>query len=83
MTAERNVVRTVTAIPTSDGAGVNLKRSIGAPLLDHLDPFLLLDYAAIVAMRPATNNNRQEYNDGVVQTNRAGIKLAMVTNNDK
>ncbi len=43
MTAERSVVRTVTAMPTSDGAGVNLKRSIGAPLLDHLDPFLLLD----------------------------------------
>jgi redox-sensitive bicupin YhaK (pirin superfamily) len=43
MTAVRTVLRTVTAMPTSDGAGVNLKRSIGAPFLDHLDPFLLLD----------------------------------------
>jgi redox-sensitive bicupin YhaK (pirin superfamily) len=43
MTTERTVVRTVTATPTSDGGGVNLKRSIGAPFLDHLDPFLLLD----------------------------------------
>ena len=43
MTAARTVLRTVTAMPTSDGAGVNLKRSIGAPFLDHLDPFLLLD----------------------------------------
>ena len=43
MQNERKIVRTVSAIPTSDGAGVNLKRSIGAPMLDHLDPFLLLD----------------------------------------
>ncbi len=43
MTTERTVVRTVIATPTSDGAGVNLKRSIGTPFLDHLDPFLLLD----------------------------------------
>ncbi|MGB0749678.1 MAG: pirin family protein [Magnetospiraceae bacterium] len=43
MTKERTVARTVSAMPTSDGAGVNLKRSIGAPMLDQLDPFLLLD----------------------------------------
>ena len=30
-------------VPTSDGAGVKLKRSIGTPLIDYLDPFLLLD----------------------------------------
>jgi len=41
--SERKIVRTVSAIPTSDGAGVNLKRSIGITALDHLDPFLLLD----------------------------------------
>ncbi|HEX7476291.1 MAG TPA: pirin family protein [Polyangiales bacterium] len=28
---------------TSDGAGVRLKRVIGTPGFDHLDPFLLLD----------------------------------------
>ena len=43
MQRERKIVRTVSAIPTSDGAGVNLKRSIGITGLDHLDPFLLLD----------------------------------------
>ena len=30
-------------IPTSDGAGVKLKRSIGTHLMDYLDPFLMLD----------------------------------------
>ena len=43
MQSERKIVRTVSAIPTSDGAGVKLKRSIGIAALDHLDPFLLLD----------------------------------------
>ncbi len=36
-------VRTVIGQDTSDGAGVRLRRSIGTPALDHLDPFLLLD----------------------------------------
>ena len=44
MTSEpRAVVRIVEPMETSDGAGVRLKRSIGGPMLDHLDPFLLLD----------------------------------------
>ena len=43
MQSERKIVRTVSAIPTSDGAGVNLKRSIGTAMLDYLGPFLLLD----------------------------------------
>tara|TARA_B100000378_G_scaffold174288_1_gene140579 strand:+ start:51 stop:890 length:840 start_codon:yes stop_codon:yes gene_type:complete len=30
-------------IPTSDGAGVKLKRSIGTPAINYLDPFLMLD----------------------------------------
>jgi|TARA_Y100000310_G_scaffold274485_1_gene290522 redox-sensitive bicupin YhaK (pirin superfamily) len=30
-------------IPTSDGAGVKLKRSIGTPAINFLDPFLMLD----------------------------------------
>jgi len=33
----------VEPIPTSDGAGVKLKRSIGTPLIDYYDPFLMLD----------------------------------------
>jgi redox-sensitive bicupin YhaK (pirin superfamily) len=39
----RSVSNLVPAIATSDGAGVKLNRSIGGPVLDHLDPFLLLD----------------------------------------
>jgi redox-sensitive bicupin YhaK (pirin superfamily) len=39
----RRVVRVVRAQETSDGAGVRLRRSLGGPELDHLDPFLLLD----------------------------------------
>ena len=30
-------------MPTSDGAGVKLKRSIGTPLVNSFDPFLMLD----------------------------------------
>ncbi|MCB2101217.1 MAG: pirin family protein [Rhodobacterales bacterium] len=44
MTAtQRTVARLVPSMPTSDGAGVRLRRSIGAPGLEELDPFLLLD----------------------------------------
>ena len=44
MTDDRRGVRTVfPAMQVSDGAGVRMKRSIGTPQLDHLDPFLLLD----------------------------------------
>ena len=39
----RNITRIIRAMETSDGAGVRLKRSIGTPQLDYLDPFLLLD----------------------------------------
>ncbi len=39
----RVVVRIVEPVETSDGAGVRLKRSIGSPAFDRLDPFLLLD----------------------------------------
>ena len=41
--AERSVATIVTGQPTSDGAGVRLTRLIGAPPLEQLDPFLLLD----------------------------------------
>ena len=39
----RYVERTVTGMPASDGAGVKLKRVIGQPQCDYLDPFLMLD----------------------------------------
>lgn len=40
---ERSIDQIVSPVPTSDGAGVKIKRAIGTPTLDHLDPFLLLD----------------------------------------
>ena len=37
------VNKIVKPILASDGAGVKLKRSIGTPLIDYIDPFLMLD----------------------------------------
>jgi hypothetical protein len=42
--SERSWKEIVTPIPTSDGAGVRLMRSIATPTLDHLDPFFLFDH---------------------------------------
>lgn len=39
----RQWVQTISGMPTSDGAGVQLKRVIGQPQLSELDPFMLLD----------------------------------------
>jgi len=39
----RNLVRTIPGMETSDGAGVKLRRSIGANQSLRLDPFLMLD----------------------------------------
>ena len=41
--ADRTIKQVIVAHPTSDGAGVRLKRSIGTEMLSALDPFLLLD----------------------------------------
>jgi len=41
---ERVVKDVIVPMPTSDGAGVQLRRSIATPLLDHLDPFFLFDH---------------------------------------
>ena len=41
--ASRTVQRVVKGMPTSDGAGVKLRRVIGQPQLPDLDPFLMLD----------------------------------------
>lgn len=42
-TSDRTVAGTIQGMPTSDGAGVRLKRVIGQPMLPNLDPFLMLD----------------------------------------
>ena len=39
----RYIGRTVAGMPATDGAGVKLKRVIGSPALDMIDPFLMLD----------------------------------------
>lgn len=39
----RTLDRVVLPMDTSDGAGVSLRRSIGGPKIQNLDPFLLLD----------------------------------------
>ncbi|HXX85629.1 MAG TPA: pirin family protein [Casimicrobiaceae bacterium] len=40
----RTVQRVIEAIPTSDGAGVKLRRSIGQSAWARVDPFLMLDH---------------------------------------
>jgi quercetin 2,3-dioxygenase len=39
----RHIGKTVTGMPATDGAGVKLKRVIGSPALELIDPFLMLD----------------------------------------
>jgi hypothetical protein len=41
---ERKVSEVILPIATQDGAGVQLRRSIATPRLDHLDPFFLFDH---------------------------------------
>ena len=43
---QRTVQKIVEPQPVIEGAGVRLRRSIGAATLDYLDPFLLLDHFA-------------------------------------
>lgn len=43
MSEIRRIVQTIDGMPASDGAGVKLKRVLGTPQLDHVDPFLMLD----------------------------------------
>ena len=42
-TGTRTVRRIIQALPTSDGAGVKLRRSLGSSQFARLDPFLMLD----------------------------------------
>ena len=39
----RTLARVIQSLPTSDGAGVKLRRSLGAQHGLHVDPFLMLD----------------------------------------
>jgi quercetin 2,3-dioxygenase len=39
----RHIAKTAAGMPATDGAGVKLKRVIGTPQLDMIDPFLMLD----------------------------------------
>lgn len=40
---DRKITKIVDGMPASDGAGVSLLRVIGSPMLDFVDPFLMLD----------------------------------------
>lgn len=40
---ERSIARIVAPREVSDGAGVRIRRLIGTPALDHVDPFLIFD----------------------------------------
>jgi hypothetical protein len=44
MTIERAVADVIAPVPTTEGAGVRLRRSIATRHLDYLDPFLLFDH---------------------------------------
>jgi hypothetical protein len=44
METVRKIERVIEPMETMDGAGVRLRRSIATPVLDYLDPFLLLDH---------------------------------------
>jgi hypothetical protein len=52
----RDITQVIKGVPTSDGAGIKLKRIIGTRELDHLDPFLLLD--------EFKNDNPDDYSAG-------------------
>jgi redox-sensitive bicupin YhaK (pirin superfamily) len=56
MSQIRAITQLIQGQPTSDGAGVKLRRMIANPELDHLDPFLLLD--------EFKNDNPEDYEAG-------------------
>ena len=40
----RSIQQQINAVAVTEGAGVNVHRSLGTPALKHLDPFLMLDH---------------------------------------
>ena len=55
-TVARRIAQIIEPEPVIEGAGVRLKRSIGTPTLDYLDPFLLFD--------DFTSSHRADYEAG-------------------
>jgi redox-sensitive bicupin YhaK (pirin superfamily) len=55
-TVARRIIQIIEPEPVIEGAGVRLKRSIGTPILDYLDPFLLFD--------DFTSSHREDYEAG-------------------
>jgi len=51
--AERTLSRVIPGVETSDGAGVRLRRSLGASEAGRLDPFLMLDEARQAGWTPS------------------------------
>ncbi len=39
----RTLIRVIESMPTADGAGVKLRRSVGSQRGQQVDPFLMLD----------------------------------------
>lgn len=62
----RGIKKIIRGVNTSDGAGVKLKRVLGSPELDHLDPFLLLD--------EFKNDDLQDYQSGFPDHPHRGIE---------
>lgn len=54
--SRRTIAQIIEPEPVIEGAGVRLKRSIGTPILDYLDPFLLFD--------DFTSGNPRDYEAG-------------------
>ena len=55
----RRIEHIIDPQPVMEGAGVRLKRSIGTPTLDYLDPFLLLTTLPLAiekTMKPASRS---------------------------
>lgn len=51
--AQRTITQRIAAMAASEGAGVQVHRTIGTPSLRHLDPFLMLDHFS--------NDNPKDY----------------------
>ena len=60
------VSKIIKPMPTSDGAGVKLKRSIGTPHINYFDPFLMLDEFG--------SENKDDYIDGFPPHPHRGIE---------
>ena len=69
------IKKIVKAIETSDGAGVKLKRSMGIPELDFIDPFLMFDEFG--------SENKDDYIAGFPEPPHSGIETVTYMLNGK